>query len=388
MIVDFLIILISGAAVYRLWGSGFVRQFLASGGFFGGLFLGRWLEPHTISFFHTSTSRVVVTLVTILGIGLCFLVIGEFVGIKLKYHLLGNRLNHLDNSLGALLSICSVLVSAWLLSSVASSLPASEFSIAMNQSKIIAAMNRVLPSAPSVIADLGKLIDPNGFPDVFIDSEPIPKGNVNLPALGSLLSAVNADKNSVVRIQGQGCGGIVSGSGFVVGANLLVTDAHVVAGIAHPVVQDINGRHNVQVIWFDPNLDLAVLRVNGLAGQPLTLNGNTVSSGTPAAVLGYPGGGAFTASPAAVLDQFEASGHNIYDSGVTLRSVYEIQASVIPGNSGGPLVTENGQVIGVVFAESSSYNHVGYALTMSKVISEIQQARNDQRVVSTGACAE
>jgi S1-C subfamily serine protease len=258
----------------------------------------------------------------------------------------------------------------------------------MNQSKIIAGINRVLPSAPNVIADLGKLIDPNGFPDVFIGSEPIPKGNVNLPALGSLLSAVNADKNSVVRIQGPGCGGIVSGSGFVVGTNLIVTDAHVVAGIAHPVVQDIDGTHSVQVIWFDPNLDLAVLRVNGLAGKPLALNGSNASSGTPAAVLGYPGGGEFTASPAAVLDEFEASGHNIYDSGVTLRSVYEIQATVIPGNSGGPLVTENGDVIGVVFAESTSYNHVGYALTMSKVISEIQQARNDQRVVSTGSCAQ
>jgi S1-C subfamily serine protease len=388
MVVDFLIILVAAAAVYRLWGSGFVRQFFASSGFFGGLFLGRWVEPHTISFFHTPTSRVVVTLVTILGIALCCLVIGEFIGIKLKYHLLGKRLNHLDNSLGALLSIGSVLVSAWLLSSVASSLPASEFSIAMSQSKIIAAMNRVLPSAPNVIADLGKLIDPNGFPDVFIGSEPIPKGNVNLPALGSLLSAVNADKDSVVRIQGQGCGGIVSGSGFVVGSNLIATNAHVVAGIAHPVVQDINGTHSVKIIWFDPNLDLAVLRVNGLAGKPLTLSGGNVSSGTPAAVLGYPGGGEFTADPAAVLDEFEASGHNIYDTGITLRSVYEVQATVIPGNSGGPLVTENGDVIGVVFAESTSYNHVGYALTMSKVISEIQQASDRQQTVSSGACAQ
>ncbi|HVA11081.1 MAG TPA: MarP family serine protease [Candidatus Dormibacteraeota bacterium] len=387
MFIDVLIVLIALAAVYKTWHSGFVRQFLASGGFFGGLLLGRWLTPHTISLVHAPTSRTLVTITTILGTALCCLIIGEWVGIKLKYRLIGKQLNHLDNGLGALLSIGSILISAWLVTAVANSLPPSSLSISLNQSKIISSLNRLLPSAPRVIADLGKLIDPNGFPNVFIGNEPIPRGDVKLPALGDLLSAVNADKNSVVRIEGQGCGGIVSGSGFVVGNNLVATNAHVIAGISRPVVQDVNGAHNVRVVWFDPGLDFAVLRVSGLAGKPLSLSSNNAASGTPAAVLGYPGGGAFNAGVAAVLDEFEASGHNIYDSGLTLRQVYEIQASVIPGNSGGPLVAENGSVIGVVFAESTSYNHVGYALTMSKVISEIQRARNNYQTVSTGACA-
>ena len=239
-----------------------------------------------------------------------------------------------------------------------------------------------------MIADLGKLIDPNGFPDVFVGTEPAPKNNVNLPSLGDLASAVSADEASVVKIQGRGCGGVVSGSGFVVGNDLIATNAHVVAGIQQPVVEDTNGTHNARVIWFDPNLDFALLRVSGLAGKPLSLNSTNAASGTPAAVLGYPGGGDFNAGPAAVMEEFNASGHNIYDSGLTLRSVYEIQATVIPGNSGGPLITENGQVIGVVFAESTTYNHVGYALTMGKVASEIQQGRNKQQTVSTGACAE
>ncbi len=386
MLVDLLIVLLALAAVYKTWHSGFVRQFLASGGFFIGLLIGRWLEPHTINLVHTPTSRTLVTIMTILGAALCCLIIGESAGIKLKYRLIGKQLNQLDNSFGALLSIGTILISAWLLAAVANSLPPSSLSISLNQSKIIGGLNRLLPSAPRVIGDLGKLIDPNGFPNVFIGSEPIPRGDVKLPALGDLLSAVNADKDSVVRIEGQGCGGVVSGSGFVVGSNLVATNAHVVAGISHPLVQDVNGSHRVQVVWFDPNLDFAVLRVSGLAGKPLQLNGSNAASGTPAAVLGYPGGGEFNASVAAVLDEFEASGHNIYDSGLTLRQVYEIQATVIPGNSGGPLVSENGSVIGVVFAESTTYNHVGYALTMSKVISEIQQARNN-KTVSTGACA-
>jgi uncharacterized membrane protein required for colicin V production len=387
MLFDILIVVLIIAAVYRSWGSGFVRQFLASGGFFGGLFLGRWLESYTIGLVHTPISRTVMTIVTVLGVALLCLIIGESIGIHLKYKLLDKRLNKLDNGGGALLSIGSILIGVWLLAAVANSLPPSELSMTLNQSKIISSLNRLLPSAPTVIADVGKLIDPNGFPDVFVGNEPIPRGNVNLPALGDLLAAVNADKESVVRIEGQGCGGVVSGSGFVVNSDLVATDAHVVAGIAHPVVQDSNGSHTAQVIWFDPNLDFAVLRVSGLAGKPLTLNPGNANPGTPAAVLGYPGGGGFNAGPAAVLDEFEASGHNIYDSGLTLRSVYEIQATVIPGNSGGPLVAENGNVIGIVFAESTTYSHVGYALTMSKVVSELQQARNHQPV-STGACAE
>jgi S1-C subfamily serine protease len=388
MLINFLIVIVAAAAVYRSWHSGFVRQFLTSGGFFGGLLLGRWLESYTITFVHTPTSRGVMTIITILGIALCCLVIGEYIGISLKYHLLGKRLNKLDNGLGAVLTVCSILVSVWLLSAVANSLPGSQLGMALNKSQIVNAINRVLPSAPNVIADIGKLIDPNGFPDVFVGGEPIPQGAVNLPSLGSLQTAVNADKTSVVRIQGHGCGGIVSGSGFVVGSNLVATNAHVVAGITHPVVQDINGSHNARVIWFDPNLDFAVLQVSGLAGKPLTLSSTMVSRGTPGAVLGYPGGGEFNAGPAAVLDEFEASGHNIYDTGLTLRSVYELQATVIPGNSGGPLVAANGSVIGIVFAESTTYNHVGYALTMTKVISEIQQARANPKQVNTESCAE
>ncbi len=287
-----------------------------------------------------------------------------------------------------MLSIISVLITAWLLTAVANSLPPSSFSRALNHSQIISSLNHVLPPAPTVIADLGRIIDPNGFPNVFIGGEPIPRGNINLPSLGELSAAVNADKASVVRIQGQGCGGIVSGSGFVVAPGLVATNAHVVAGITQPVVEDSNGTHYARVVWFDPNLDFALLRVNNLAGKPLTLEKANQPSGTPAAVVGYPGGGPFNAVPAAIMDEFEASGHNIYGNGLTMRSVYEIKGTVIPGNSGGPLVAENSDVIGIVFAESTTYNHVGYALSMGKVINELNHEKNNQRPVSTGTCAE
>src|ERR1035441_4809381 len=104
--------------------------------------------------------------------------------------------------------------------------------------------------------------------------------------------------------------------------------------------------------------------------------------------MGYPGGDSFTASPAAVLDEFEADGSNIYGQGSTERQIYEIKGSVIPGNSGGPLVLANGQVIGIVFAQSTTYNQVGYVLTMKPIVSEILQAEASPKPVPTGACVE
>ncbi len=388
MLIDILILALVVSSVARNWNSGFLRQFSSAAGFFIGLLLGRWLETYTLTLVHTPTSRALVTIISIFGVALIGLTIGEYTGLRLKNRFVSSKFNRVDNGLGSLLTAVTILLSVWLAASVIGNLPSTKIKTEINQSRIISALNKILPPAPRIISDLGHLIDPNGFPDVFIGSEPIPRGNVNLPALGDLTAAVNADKNSVVRIQGVGCGGVVSGSGFVVGNNIVATNAHVVAGISNPYIEDVNGKHLAQVIWFDPNLDFAVLRANNLAGSPLKIDASNENPGTPGAVLGYPGGGPFNAGPTVVMDEFNASGHNIYGNGITLRSVYEIQADVIPGNSGGPMVKENGDVMGVVFAQSTTYAHVGYALAMNKVSSEIKQAALSPQPVSSGQCAE
>lgn len=389
MILDILIIIFGITALLRGRDIGFVRQIFSTVGFFAGLFIGAALEPRTIQWAHTAATRSLTTIVTTLGSALLFLSIGEYLGLRLKHRvLLVKLINTYDNALGAVLGVASLLFSIWLTAAVITALPFPSLQSAIKSSAIISFLDRRLPGAPNVISDLGHLVDPNGFPQVFIGSEPIPRGNVNLPSLGELEPAVNKDKDSVVKVAGQGCGGIVEGSGFVVDTNLVATNAHVVAGIRHPYVEDSNGTHSGTVIWFDPNLDFAILRVSNLAGGPLTITARPASSGTAGAVVGYPGGGAFTAGPAAVLDSFTASGRNIYGNGDTNREVYEIQADVIPGNSGGPLINKSGAVIGVVFAQSTSYKHVGYALTTPAIIAEINQAMSRNQPVSSGRCAD
>jgi S1-C subfamily serine protease len=384
-IIDVLIVLFLISAVFRGREVGFVRQLCSTVGFFGGLWLGATLEPHLVHLAHSQTGRSLVTLGTTLGCAFVLLTVGEYIGIVLKTKVYAGRLNKVDNGLGSVLALVSMLIGVWLSASILQSLPSPSLQSALKGSAIVSSLTQSLPPAPAVIASLGHLIDPNGFPQVFTGNEPSPNTNVPLPDLGSLQAAVASDRKSVVKIEGQGCGGIVEGSGFVVGPGLVATNAHVVAGIKDPYIFDANNSHEAKAVWFDPNLDFAILKAGNLAGKPLTLNTAEVPRGTASAVLGYPGGGAFSAKSAAILDEFTATGRNIYDQGQTKRDVYEVKADIIPGNSGGPLVAADGTVIGVVFAESTTFNHVGYAINSSQIAAPVHKAPT--HIISTGSCA-
>jgi len=387
-LIDLAIIAFVITALFRGREIGVVQQLCSTIGFFGGLFLGSLIEPHLVQLAHSAFSRSAITIATTLGCAFVFLAVAEYVGVLLKHKLLANRLNSIDNLFGSLLSALSVLLAVWLSAAILTKLPYPDVRSALNKSAIISFMSKTLPPAPNIVAGIGHLIDPNGFPDVFLGTEPNPPSHINIPPSSALAAAVNKDKASVVKIEEQGCGGIVEGSGFVIASDLIATNAHVVSGIDHPYVEDANGTHSAVAVWFDPNLDFAVLRVSNLAGPPLLLDGHNVARNTPAAVLGYPGGGGFTADPASVLAEFLATGRNIYGQGETERDVYEVAANVIPGNSGGPLIGTDGTVIGVIFAQSTSYKHVGYALTTPQVVKEIKQAEAQNQTVSTGGCAE
>jgi uncharacterized membrane protein required for colicin V production len=386
-IIDIVIILFLVTSLFRGYELGFVRQLVSTTGFFLGLWLGVLLEPLTVSWVHTQASRSIVALITTLGGAFLLLSVGEYIGILLKTKLTIKKIDAADNVLGSGIAFVSVALAVWLSAAIAQSTPLPDLQQTVKESRIVTLLNNHLPAAPTVIARIGKIIDPNGFPKVFTGSEPVPPANIDLPALGDLQAAVQADAKSVVKIEGQGCGGIVEGSGFVVAKNMVATNAHVVAGIRTPYIADSNGTRVATAIWFDPDLDLAVLRTSNLAGKPLALNTTGAAQGTPGAVLGYPGGGNFSAKAAAVLDSFTASGRNIYDEGSVLREVYELHADVIPGNSGGPFVGKDGSVLGVVFAESSTYSHVGYALTAAAVSKDISQAVSHNQPISTGSCA-
>ena len=389
--IDIALIIILIGAVIRGAQIGSVRQVLSTVGFFIGLFLGAWLGPHIVDFAHSASSRSWLALLLTLGLALGFLAIGEYFGIWLKSKLEHKHLiiNRFDGVFGAVVGGVTVVVLAWLAAAVLVTLPFPSVSNAIRGSYLISEIDKTFPPTPNTIADLSHVIAPNGFPKVFVGTEPNPgNSNATLPNLGTLTATVDRDELSVVKIEGDGCGGVVEGSGFVVAKNIVVTNAHVIAGVSSPYIIDNHGQHQANVIWFDPNLDFAVLSTSDLAGSPLPISASISPDNTKSIVMGFPGGGDFSASPAVVLSSFTATGRNIYNQGNTNRSIYEIKATVIPGNSGGPLVNAKGTVIGIVFAESTTYNNAGYALTMQQPVSELHQALKQNQSVSTGVCAD
>ena len=237
-------------------------------------------EPHFVHFAHTTLSRSWLTLGITCGCALLLLIVGEYAGAKFKTKLMHHKADKVDRGLGTLVGAVMLLGTVWIICGILISLPFASLQSQLRGSAIVRILDQRLPSAPNVLADLSHTIDPNGFPKVFIGVEPAPLNpNVNLPSLGVLTAAVAKDEPSVVKIEGVGCGGIVEGSGFVVAPDTVVTNAHVVAGVAHPYIDDQSVQLPATVIRFDPNLDLAILKTHNLSGSPLTVADTTVKNG-------------------------------------------------------------------------------------------------------------
>jgi len=385
-ILDLIIVVVLGFGVIRGMRAGLAQLFLSSAGFVGGLLLGSWAARHVAIQGANPSTKLIVILCIELGAALFFSLVGDKAGLAISARAVRPHLIRLNQVLGAGLEVAFMLLVVWLAASAFANTSSYGIGYGIRHSLVIRELDAWLPPPPNVFAQLEKVISPNGFPDVFVGLEPqhttiAPNNSVNNQAV------VN-DEVSVVKIQGDGCGGIIDGSGFVVDKGIVVTNAHVVAGVSAPEVVDGYRVYHAVPIWFDPNMDIAILRVNNLPDPPLKLSGQDLASHDAAAILGFPGGGPLTAAQAVVIDQVIAEGQNIYNRGTVSRSIYELQAIVQPGNSGGPLLAPDGTVAGIVFAKSVSQDNVGYALLINPVKPAIHSAESRNQPVSTSSCAE
>lgn len=387
-VVDLAIVGVLGLAAAHGITQGAALQVLSFGGFWIGLLLGAALTPFTQQLAGNSPfTSAFVSLVTFLGLALIGGGIGRYFGTHAWGALRRLQLGKADSALGAVVAVVAALMAVWLVALLLAAGPTRNVSQAVHRSAIVRTLVGRLPPAPSVFSRLQQFISSTPFPRVFEGLEPIPAGPIDVPGNAVVQAAVDAAGASTVRITGLGCGGVQTGSGFVAPpGDLVVTNAHVVAGIDSPQVEDSNGTHRAVPVLFDPQLDLAILRTSGLAGGALPVTGQDVGRGEGAAVLGYPGGGRFDAKAAAVIRSFVATGRDIYGQSTTRREVYQLQAQIRQGNSGGPFVAQNGTVLGVVFAASTTQGDVGYALTSSEVLPRLQQARASSGA-DTGPCA-
>ncbi len=385
-----LLVLVVAAGVHGLR-LGAAMQVLSFGGFWLGLFLGALIVPLVLP--HLSSTLVKTLVAGIILFGMAGLVggIGRVLGSHSSATLKRLRLGPVDSGFGAVFAVVATLVAAWLVASIVVNSRYTSFDAALRNSKILQGIDRIMPSPPGVFARIESFLATEGFPVVFTGLPPSAAGPVSLPTNAAVRQAVETTQPSTVQIAGQGCGVIQEGSGFVVAAHYVVTNAHVVAGIPRPYVIDSRGRHPAYPMLFDPDLDISVLWVPGLTDPAVAgIDTGLVGRGTTGAIMGYPEGGPYAYGAAGVEAVFQATGLNIYGTTQTVRSVYQLSADVEPGNSGGPLVEPDGVVVGVVFARSTTERDVGYALATPKVLRDIRagEAHPTDRPVSTEGCVD
>jgi S1-C subfamily serine protease len=385
--VDAVVVLLAvGAATHGLY-VGAVVQVLSFLGFAAGLGLSAVLAPHVAGLGGSPLARGLLTMATLVVVTALVTGLARSVGVRVWERVRQSPLGRLDAVGGAALGVAGALLAVWLVAGVVARLPYPSFTDAVQHSAILRALDAQLPSQPRVLARVGRLLNPLGFPDVFAQFEPNPAPSLPFPADAAVRAAVAAAAPSTLKIEGFACGDIQEGSGFVVAPGMVATNAHVVAGVGTPVVLDRAGSHRSTPVFFDPKEDIAVLRVSGLTEPALRLLPSTVGRGAEGVALGYPGGGPLHASPAVVLSEVSALGRDIYGRSLTLRDVYQLRADVRPGNSGGPLVRPDGTVAGVVFARSSLNPDLGFALTSASVRARITSAEASTHAVTTGECA-
>jgi S1-C subfamily serine protease len=387
-VVDVIVIFLAVGAAVRGWRRGLVGQVFEFGGGFVGLLIGIWIGPRVAAAF-TQRAGLEGALISLL-IVFIMLSLGQTIGFIIG-HRFGDiaakaRLGSVNSLLGSGLGVLITLVSFWLIGSLLIAGPSQSIAQAFKRSAVLRVMGDVMPRTPGVLAYLRQYLNTSGFPQVFLGLPRPLAGPVDPPPQREARRAIAAAQESTVRIVVPACGGTQLGSGWVAADSTVVTNAHVVAGGDGITIQDAGGDHVGRVVLFDPATDIAVLRTDGLAGHPLPLSSVDLERGAGGATLGFPGGGGLDTHAAAVQDEYNARGLDIYGRSTVTRAVYELRSPVREGDSGGPFVLPGGKVAGVVFAASTTNPDTGYALTGAEVEDEVRDGITSSDPVTTGTC--
>ncbi len=386
-------ILIGGVIVFAIagWHRGFVAGLLSFVGFLGGGLLAAFLLPGLLErAVDTDWVRVLA-----LGVGvLLFALLGQFaasiLGDRLRGAITWRPVRMVDNVAGAALNVMALAVVTWIVASALAYLPVTTVSDQVTTSRVLVALDSIVPTpARNAFGDLRDLVGTTQVPRIFSGLGQITGPDVEEPTAASISREVDAARDSIVQIIGSTpeCRATVSGSGFVVGPERVLTNAHVVAGVDEPMVRVRQSEPGLPatVVYFDPEVDIAVLRVPGLGSDPLQLAEAEARSGDAAVVAGFPESGPYRAEPARIRTQVTALGDDIYGEAGVERQVYALRGIVLPGNSGGPLLRPDGQVIGMVFGADEQAQETGYALTAEE-LREALSSTPGRGSVDTGSC--
>lgn len=294
---------------------------------------------------------------------------GSLVGKRMNAAKVGRVVTVIDRTLGTVFNAVCVITLGWVIAftSAIGVVPAAS---TMQSSSVLSAIDSLVPdSADNRLLGLSSTLLDNGFnkfvtPVIETEIDPdVPSDEYAMKA-----QVTRTLQDSVVRISGRVvCSGHdITGTGFVFSKNLIMTNAHVVAGVPKPIIESKGLKWVGKVIAFDAALDVAVVRVDGLPLDPIPFD-TGARRGDKGVVLGYPGGGPYDARGAQILRTVTMRGPDLYGNGTHERDVHVVNALVRHGNSGGPVVSFDGKVIGVVFATVTTTNSA-HILTVEQVM--------------------
>ncbi|RFU88328.1 serine protease [Streptomyces triticagri] len=396
-VLDFLLLLAAVWFAIVGYRQGFVVGILSVIGFLGGGLVAIYLLPIIWDAMtdeqKVSTAAAIVAVAVIIicaSIGQAFT---THLGNKLRRYITWSPARALDATGGALVNVLAMLLVAWLIGSALAGTTLPTLGKEVRNSKVLTGVSQALPEqAGTWFADFSSALAQNGFPQVFspFANEPITEVQPPDPKLAGSQVAARA-KKSIVKVVGtaESCNKVLEGTGFVFSERRVMTNAHVVGGVDEPTVQ-IGGegrQYDAKVVLYDWERDIAVLDVPDLRAKPLQFTDQDASSGKSAIVAGFPENGAYDVRSARVRGRINANGPDIYHRGTVRRDVYSLYATVRQGNSGGPLLTPDGKVYGVVFAKSLDDPDTGYALTADEVREDIKLGRAAKQQVDSEGCA-
>ena len=391
-LLDLALIVVAAAFAVSGYRQGFIVGSLSFIGFVGGAVLGAQFGPAiSRAIVGGQTQQDVVAVIILVSAAIIGQFVASSIGAAMRQTMTGRSSTTIDAVGGSAVSVLSMLLIAWAIGSVLTASPFAVVDQQVNNSAVLSTMDKIMPSpAKTMFSDFRRMLASGPFPQVFggIGAAHLFSVTAPDPAVANSPGVVAA-RDRIVKVQGTAlrCDRSIEGSGFVYAPDHVLTNAHVVAGVNQGLTVTSAGGtvYHASVVFYDPQVDIAVLYVRDLNLTPLHFTGQA-NNGADAIVAGYPLDHPFTPVAARIGGVQQAVGPDIYQTGQVKRQIYEIRAVVEPGNSGGPLLSPSGSVYGVVFAAAVGVSDTGFALTAAEVASDASAGASSTVPVSTQTC--
>ncbi len=389
--VDVLILLAALSFAIAGYRQGFLVGVCAFTGFLAGGLAGILIAPDVVKIIHDQLSQAIFAVALVLTLATVGQLFGSVVGTAVRSQLRWRPGHTIDAGTGAIFGVISLLVIAWFVGNSLARAPIPNITAKVKNSEILQAVDKAMPdSASRIDRGLSSLLNKNGLTQVFgpFDNERI--APVPPPDSGPLATtAIKRAAASIVKVEGAAlsCRKALEGSGFVYAPQHVMTNAHVVAGVNEPTVSVRGTERKLpgKVVHFDYRRDVAIIYVPELDAPSLDFDYEGERR-DPSVVAGFPLNGPYQLEKARIREKINARGPDIYNTGTVDREVFSIFAEIEPGNSGGPLLSPDGDVFGLIFAKSVESSETGYALTAEEVRPVANIARTATQQVSTRAC--